>query len=232
MKSSMPSPRNPNLFLRNDKRVEVLLKQEMTEHKEVISSHHKEMQELRDALKISRERFDSLYGHSDKEMKDMALYFNQQLMDLHKKALANEKRIDDQRQTILSLFQQLHDFHQTYSDKIEMGKLKKDMDSLVNQSTVTQISAFQNLQQELKGLYLSLKEDVSKMKSEMENKFGELTERMENKLNVSKLEKEAVLKEIKVYDKSQFIIEKKIENIYTLIERINKKGEVCHKPES
>jgi len=53
-----------------------------------------------------------------------------------------------------------------------------------------------------------------------------------NNFHVTKIDREGVLKEVRVWEKTIFIIEKKIENIYTLIERINKRGELlCHKPE-
>lgn len=216
----------------NNRRVDALLRQEMAEHKAVISSHHKEMQDLRDALKLAMDRFDSLYARSETDIKDMALMFNQQMISMKEKVATNEKLIADQKQTILSLYQQLHDFHLTYCNKTDVEKVKKDMDSVVKESTTTHISSFQNLQQEIKIIYASLREDLNKLKENTAQKFSDTHEYMATKLSASKLEKDGVLKEIRVYDKSQLIIEKKIENIYTLIERINKKGEACHKLES
>ena len=46
---------------------------------------------------------------------------------------------------------------------------------------------------------------------------------LEKVLEEYKLDSTGVLKEIQVYKKSMFIIEKKIENIYTLIERLDKR---------
>jgi hypothetical protein len=65
----------------------------------------------------------------------------------------------------------------------------------------------------------------------MELKLSQMTDKAESNLYVYRLDKEGVLKQIRIYEKSMFIIEKKIENIYTLIERLNKRGELCHKPE-
>jgi phage host-nuclease inhibitor protein Gam len=216
----------------NDKRFEALLKQEMTEHKAVISSHHKEMQDLRDALKMAMERFNALYERSEQEFKDMALHYNQQILFLTEKVKANEIFISDQKQTILSLYQQLHDFQLTYCSQIDKENLKKEMNSQIKEANGNYSTSFQNLQQELKSLYRGLKEEVNNLQMHMNDRFNDSHEYMANKLSVSKLEKEAVLNEIRVYDKSQFIIEKKIENIYTLIERLNKRGETCPKQES
>lgn len=224
--------RNAVPALKNDRRVEALLRQEMAEHQSVISSHHKEMQVLRDSLKLAMDRFDSLYEKSSSDLKLLEICSHQHIEILNQKVTANEKLIADQKQTILSLYQQLHDFPINYTSKAEVEKIKKDMDSIVKDSSTMHISSFQKFQQELKVLYVSLKEDLINLRGMTEQKLCALNERLESKFSVSKLEKDAVLKEIRIYDKSQFIIEKKIENIYTLIERINQRGEVCHKPES
>lgn len=42
----------PSIALANDKRMEVLLRKEMMEHQAIISSHHKEMEALRESLKM------------------------------------------------------------------------------------------------------------------------------------------------------------------------------------
>ena len=83
----------------------------------------------------------------------------------------------------------------------------------------------------MKSLLNLLKDDVINNKFETETKFASLIEQIEENFHVTKLDKEGVLKEVRIYEKTIFIIEKKIENIYTLIERINKRGEACHKPE-
>lgn len=215
----------------HDKRIDALLRQEMAEHQHVISCHNKEMQTLRDCLKVAMERFDSLFNLSEQEVKDLALYVGQETTYLREKAKTNELLLAEQKNTILSLCQELHDLHLTYSSKLDVEKIKTDIDCQFKDSTRNHISSFQNLQQELKSLCTNLREDVSKMRLDMNQKFCELNDRMETNFSLSRIDKEGILKEIRVYEKSQFIIEKKIENIYTLIERINLRGSVCPKQE-
>ena len=159
----------------------VYLKKEMIEHQIIISSHHKEMQTLRDSLTLAMNRFDSLYEHADQGLKDMVLYFNQQILSLKNKVLANEVHISDQRKTILSLYQQLHDFHLDYPNRMEIDKIKKDIDSQIKEATTSHLSSFQNLQQELKSLFFTLQKDLSKLRLDLEEKFFEINEKMENK---------------------------------------------------
>lgn len=55
------------------------------------------------------------------------------------------------------------------------------------------------------------------------DKLNNSMECLESKFEKYRIDSVGVLKEIQVYKKSMFIIEKKIENLYTLIERINKR---------
>jgi len=137
----------------------------------------------------------------------------------------------EHRKIIEDVQKQLQDFHVIYSSKAETEKLKKDVSSLVKDVGNNHLICLQDLQRELKSLLNLLKDDVIKNKFETETKFASLIEQIEENFHVTKLDKEGVLKEVRIYEKTIFIIEKKIENIYTLIERINKRGEACHKPE-
>ena len=219
----------PNLT--HDKRIEALLKKEMAEHQHIISSHHKEMQTLRDSMNLAMERFTSLYEHSENQLKVMNAKMEKELQILKEKELIHESLIGDQRQTILSLFQQLHDCHIVYCRKSDIESFKNDMESKINESTKNYLSSFQMYEQDLKSMVISLKDAFLKLKSLLEDKIGALNERMENKFCLMRLDKEGVLKEIRIYEKSMFIIEKKIENIYTLIDRLTKRTGTCRKQE-
>ena len=222
----------PNPSIQNDRRLEVLLKKEMVEHQAIISSHHKEMQELRDALSLAMQRFDSLFEHCEMLTKDMSLFYNQQIHYLKEKAVVNDLRLDCQQNTLISFHQQLQELHNTFSLKSELEKSKKELESQIKESGMSHISSFQNLQQELKSLFQRLEKEFSELKSDITKKVNEFDEKVETKFSLSKLDKEAVLNELRVYKKGMFIIEKKIENLYTLIERINKRSAVsCLKPE-
>ena len=230
LKSSMPNPINIQ-SLRSDKRFEALVKQEMIEHQHIISSHHQEMQALRDSISTARERFDSLFEHCEMQMNDMALFYNQQIFALKEKEIGNETTISDQKKTIESLHKQLNEFHDIYASKATLEKLKDDFGLQIKANTISHLNSFQEFQREFKALILSLQNDLFKLRDEIELKLARLTETGASNFLVSKLDRDGVLKQVQIYEKSMFIIEKKIENIYTLIERINKRGEICHKLE-
>jgi archaellum component FlaC len=72
--------------------------------------------------------------------------------------------------------------------------------------------------------------ELASFRTELKERMDEQDKKVDSNFSVSRIDKDGVSKEIRSYQKSIFIIEKKIENIYTLIERINKRGEACHKP--
>jgi DNA repair ATPase RecN len=217
--------------LRADKRFEALVKQEMVEHQHIISSHHKEMQELRDRLSLAMERFESLSKKNDDDLKQAKIDTACTIALLQYRVGVNESLIEDHKKTIEDLHKQLLAFQEQYSSKSDTSNIKKSVDEQIKEITSAHISEFQEYQREVKSLFNSLKYELTNSLAALEQKLAKLSDTVENNFYVFRLDKEGVLKEIRIYEKTIFIIEKKLENIYTLIERINKRerGESCHK---
>lgn len=208
-----------------DRRFEALVKKEMLEHQHLISSHNKEMQTLRDALNFSMEKFNSISERNEKqliEFKDATL---EQIASLKEKILTMTRVISAQKETIEDLNEQLLVFHEIYSGKDDIEKFKKEMSNQIKESTEANLNSFQNCQLDLKILLQHLKDDLIKLNLDMDYRFSALEEKCKNDFSIFRIDKESVLRELKFYKKDLFVIEKKIENIYTLIERINKKGD-------
>lgn len=189
------------------------------------------MQELRDALNLAMEKFKSLFALSEKEMKDFKTIVYENMIRFNDKITANEFMLAQQKKTIEDLNKELTVFQSLYGSKIELDRFKKDVTTQITEIVTCNINGFQECQSYLKGLFNSLQQDLTKSKQEIEKKFLELIVQIEKNFHVSKIDREGVLKEVRVWEKTIFIIEKKIENLYTLIERINTKGETCLKPE-
>jgi hypothetical protein len=225
-------PNHTNIqALKSDKRFESLVKQQMNEHQNIIASHHKEMNTLRDSVKQTLERFNSLFEHCEMKIKDMYLFYDKEIIALKEKVLAHEIIISDQRENIFSINHQLQNLYLSFPSKLELEKFKNETDSKIKEIILNHIISFQECQKELKSLINNIKEDVVKSRCVMEQKFSEFNTKIENNSTISRLDKDGVLKAIRIWEKTIFIIEKKIENIYTLIDRINKRSEICHKQE-
>lgn len=230
----MPNlPTHLSLAINSEKRFEALLKQEMREHQHLIACHHKEMQELRNSLKLAMEKFDSLFQKYEQELKDFKIYAIG-LIDIQKEKLdAQEFVISEMKRTIDSFHALLMNMHSFYTSHSDMEDFKQSLQFRLDSETQRHLSSFQGMERQVKDLIFSLTKDVDQRKNEIETRFCKVDEVAEKNFNACRLEKEGIEKDFIRYKKAMFYIEKKIENIYTLIERINKKEgkDICHKPE-
>ncbi len=213
-----------------DKRWEALVKKEMIEHQHVISCHNKEMQALRDALSLAMEKFKSISDRNEKDLEEFKAQSTSQIKLLKDGVKANEVLIRDQRKMIEDLHQEILAIYVIYATKSDIENLKSNLTLEMKANTISHMNTFQDFQREGKILIQSLKNDLVKLTLDMEQKLAQLSERGESNFSIATIDKVSVLKEVRVYQKDIFTIEKKIENIYTLIERINKRGHLCHKP--
>lgn len=227
------STRNHPNFSANvaDKRFEALVKKEMMEHQHIISSHHKEMQALRDELNLAMQRCKSIAERNEKDLEELKAQTNYSINILKDRLKADEAIIIEQRKTIEGLNQQILAIYMGYATKNDVDKLKSSHATEIKANTISHLNAFQDFQREFKILLHVLKSDIVKLNLEVEQKCNRLSERGEKNFSVAQIDKDSVLKEVRVYQKDIFVIEKKIENIYTLIERINKRGDTCHRQE-
>jgi phage host-nuclease inhibitor protein Gam len=223
--------RNFNAPSVHDKRVDAQLKQNMTEHQKVIACYHDEMQKLRDFLHLTVEKYDSLVESCVNEIKNLQEEINKHIALAKDRFIVSERASEDQKKAVGSLNSQINEFYLMYLKKDQMEKINSDTSEKIKESSEQHIRSFQDLQREVKILHNFLKEDLIKVKIELAQKFLQLDEKIESKFSILRMDKDAIIKEIRVYDKTIFIMEKKIENIYTLIERINKRGDQCHRQE-
>ncbi len=132
--------------------------------------------------------------------------------------------LDDQfesKDADLKLKQELH--HQ------ELNKLKNDVYeiNLFNaKSKELILKNAENLQQHHERVEIKLKDGLSKLKQEILSSptdLPEIKKELEQKLEIAYVDFQAVMKELEAIKISSFFQEKKIENIYTLIDRLEKK---------
>jgi hypothetical protein len=219
-----------NANLRTDKRFEVLIKQQVWDHEHVISNHNKEMQSLRDALSLAIEKFDAISKQTQQELKEKTEAFNQAILILNEKLKTLETVSLTHDSRLKSISQETQDLHTIYVTKSDMEKLKGHISCRVDEVTNIQLGSCQSTEQGSKALFNLMKDHLVKLETTMNNKFDSISEYIDGEACISRIDKEGVLKEIRMYEKDIFIIERKLENIYTLIDRINKGNASCHKP--
>lgn len=142
----------------------------------------------------------------------------------------NQEIIDEQKKTIEALNKQLNEYSDIYSTKVEAEKDKKELHSRIHNSSVSNIFFSQELHKELNLVLNLLSDDFTKHKNDSEKKISDLISQIESNANITQINRKAFVDLIAKWEKTTFTIEKKIENIYTLIDRINKRGDTsCHK---
>jgi len=222
LKSFTRSQSNIQQPNRSDARLDVLMKQQMLEHRHVIESHHKEMQALRDQLNLAMERFHALSDKNVQDLKDFKTYAVCTLGVLNQRVMANEGLTAEQWRTIQDLHEQLQSCHVIFSSKADLEKAKKAMEDRIKSCTDSHIDSFQDFQRDYKALIEGLKNELICLRHDLEERVAKFTDDFESNLYLARIDKDSLLKELRVYKMDMFVIEKKIENIYTLIERMKK----------
>jgi hypothetical protein len=222
---------NRSLPPASELRYQARLKEHNIEHQSLIASHHKEMQELRDKLSLTLDRFESLFDHLEMQTKERILEIEAKISRLSGRAKAHEILIDHNKNTLFDLQQEHRDLYRIFSYKIDVEKIEKNCAAKFVEMTTQHLNAYQSLEQQVASIISDAQVDFIDHKNDTELTFEKLNEDIDKKFSQATMDKEGVLKEIRVYKKHMFIMERKIENLYTLIERM-KKGEVCHKQES
>lgn len=205
----------------NDLRLNALVKQQTQEHQHIISGHHKEMQELRDALHLAMERFESISKRNDQDLKDFRMQAIDTINFLKIKVMSQEAIIAEQRQMITDLHKELLGLQEQLLSKADAEKMKNQVQTQMTNASQNQTASLLDCQRTTNSLFASLKDEVSKLKAEMELKFAQAAQKQANDFAIALIDRDGVLKELIRYKKEVLIIEKKIENIYTLIERLN-----------
>jgi len=224
---NQPNPQN----LQADKRFDVLVKKQQREHEHLILSHQKDMQLLRDNLSLAMERFESLFEKMELELRDFKTYSTCAIGTLKSKIAFHEITIEEQKNTIQDLHKQMLAFQEVYATQLSLDRFKKEMNDLIKEIVTGNTNGFQSCQREFKESFNALIDKLIKWAGDIEKKVSEMADKSESNFSVVRVEKEGITKELTNNKKDVFIIQKKIENIYTLIERINKTGGICHKQE-
>lgn len=225
MRSSTPNRTSPQVtaLFRADKRFDALVKEQNAEHEHKISAHNKEMQDLRDALRLSMERFDSIVERNQEDLNAFKADSARHIGILQEKLRANEALIQEQRVSIQDLHAQIMSIHVHFSSKKDAEDLRRSFLSQMNSVISNNLNELQSHQVEYKNSFETMQKEINKNISDLSKQISLLKEKVDVNFNLSTLDKEGVLREVRLYKNDVFVIQKKIENIYTLIERINNK---------
>lgn len=205
------------------RRFESLVRDEIQRYEESISDNNKQFRLLNNRLdelvnqqKQDRTLIESIKIHCKKELID-------EKNDLFEKFECQRRHVNEKVKSIESL---TNDIFKQSESFISKQDLLDQVSILQSQMINIGLSAEKQKSQLCQCIH-DIKEELSNLISDLEThtfkRFCDLYDKI-NKINenseTSKIDLTGVLKELQVYKKSVFIIEKNIENIYTKISRL------------
>lgn len=211
---------------------ENVVKNEIRSHNTAIEKSNNSLNELKEMFrefhlenKNLKSTNESLYAktqkHFDESKKDLEKSFKDQRAFLKE----NEKRVN-------FLLDQLKKDSENYIGRKEFEDLKDENDKAFGGVNQQHLKGLNRLELEMYKKDSETRLLLSHLAEEFDEKLQYLKkkiDRFSDQLIESNAECAGVLRELQVYKKNMFILEKKIENIYTLIERLNKRVSECRK---
>ena len=213
------------------KQFELVVQQEIVEHNKAIASYRKDVNDLKDDMLKNRDKISDVltYAENVRVSRDISL-------DVYKKVVEeNIQKVTKDLSSFKTEFKYLlSDYKESienklcnFVDKKDLADLKKmlyDRIDELSKTVNTHISLYLCEKREFKAsldviyhkIDTIINNIVPKQKKEIENLY-------KKDLESIRVDKECLLKEIAILKKNAFIQEKKIENLYTLIERMKKK---------
>ncbi|MCK5021392.1 MAG: hypothetical protein KAS32_30550 [Candidatus Peribacteraceae bacterium] len=207
------------------KRFEDVVKQEIASHNLAIQRSNKSLQDFRQALddfaknrdeirKQNQQLHDQTRQQFVTEKENMEVSFDDQrryLRDLSKKT---KQEIEEIKKEIAEKATDEHLTEMSMALSVDYGRLRRRLDDRL--STV-EGNCFEECR---KQDYLNA--EHKKYIEHRLQKIDEVIDAKKAEIEVAKTECAGVLKELQIYKKREFIVEKKIEHLYNQIERIKK----------
>lgn len=205
------------------KRFEDLIKQQITENELLVKNFQMNMDSLhKDFIDLAKNLQNIKTNHTN-------LYQDTQNKFIHeKKELENS--FENQRVMIREWIKNIKSYIENDKKQNSEYAIKKDildqcelLNSKIEKYQVffdREIRDINNALAENLHEYESKLAEVQKEHEKKEKNVCELIQNLDTKINTQKNHCEGVLKEIQIYKKRVYIIEKKIENLYMLIERL------------
>lgn len=211
---------------------ENVVKEEIRKHNIAIEKSESSLEELKktfrefyDENKNTKSTTESLYRETLKNFKDCTNEISESFRDQRVFIKENDKKLNrvieefEQKTDNVVNFKYFDDYKFSVID--EFNLLKKDLDV---SKEILRVEIHESYIQNRSYIHSTSKEG-----NEVSNEIKGMLKSLKKDLEEHKVDTLGVLRENQIIKKNMFIVEKKIESIYTLIERLNKKVLVCHK---
>jgi len=212
------------------KQFELVVKQEIIEHNKAITAsnlamnkHREYVEEELNKLKNNHKLLVNEYSFvssgfnnflsDNNSFRDSLSKLDSKCYEVHEKTHKEVKSLDNLANAIHGKYMLLD--KSTSDLRLYLSSLEKKLEDIAKKLESESEKTNNKIEKAIK----KLKKEILELPSEA----SEVREELLEILSMNKIDNEGLLREIKVLKKTVFINEKKIENLYTLIERINKK---------
>lgn len=215
-------------------RFESVVQEEIRTYKIHIQNTYKALDESNKIIQLLKEEIHQHKNATDQLFNKILDRFLQEKTEseIRVQSFCNDvsKKISELKQDVLDLSLSQDNFLSMSDYEHRRKEIQNCFDDQVNsiQANLESSKSYnEKIFQESKGK----REEIETKHVHLHSHVIEETSNLEKKIQTFKVDSEGVLKELRIYKKGMFIIDKKIENIYTLIERLQKREDLCHSRE-
>lgn len=211
------------------RRFEEFMKVELAQQKELVSSYRKEMQDLRELVYGIKDKCESLANQNKAELQTRCSYIENRINELDQATRINRISLIDLNTSVKNIFGTLNEYDFIYAKKIDMQSFIKEISDKINQAIERHSTSAEVSKHQLNETTSLLLEKIRSLKEDIKSHSSSLGFDLNEKLSIYQMDKDGVLAEVRRYRKDVFIMQKKVENLYTQIDRINKRSQECPK---
>lgn len=220
------------MLKRNDlaKQFELVVKQEIINHNREISSTNQTLQDIQKKLQSQEEKsgLDFSFYASNQKILEMEIEYQNEIVqkvlqeltflknDFKEASSRNVALYEDVRSVIETALREFLTLKKEVSD---IREAETQLEKKIITHALTTSAEFSSLNERCHRNIIRMKEEIMALPSES----LQIKQELEEKLNVARVDFAGVMKELSISKRNSFILEKKIENIYTLIERLDKR---------
>jgi len=214
------------MISRNDlsKKFDLIVKQEIINHNKQIEATNLSLVDIKSSIKIIAEKLSLFALKTDSSIKNLEdkVEFLFDHISNHKSSIkeVKKKSEDDILKLDFDVSRRMDYIEYYYVEKQDaeesISSVKEEIKNLRSDLTENKdliISSIHKIIQDNDKCFSEFKEDIINKPSE----FISIKKELEDKINSFKVDSEGLLKSIKVFSKEVFVMEKKIEHIYSLI---------------
>ena len=220
------------MLKRNDlaKQFELVVQQEIKNHNDQMLATNLSLNEMREAIesnKVEQDKVNATFGSNISNINQSLFALSESFLKISQNIAShiNDQQLLNERnsakyQEMVEAIERLFKLDDKLAESLGIyGNWINKNNNDVNALSKAVTSSFEELDRKHTAKLEKMKVEILSLPSEAQAVKKEL----EEKISVDRVDFTGILKELRAYKKDTFIQEKKIEQIYTLIERLDKR---------